>query len=130
MKLLLVSVGEGRYAVAAEAVAQIMDPALDPKFHREPGAGELIYHGGRCPVVDLNGTVGDEEGGASLFLVLEGKGRRVMVPVDAAESIQEIPGTEIAPLPSFIFAAGRGLFRGLFSDGRVPRLLLDEAVLL
>ena len=72
MKLLLVSVGEGRYAVAAEAVAQIMDPALDPKFHREPGAGELIYHGGRCPVVDLNGTAGDEEGGASLFLVLEG----------------------------------------------------------
>ena len=33
---------------------------------------------------------------------------------------------DIAPLPAFIFARPRRSFRGVFSDGRDPRLVLDE----
>jgi len=45
--------------------------------------------------------------------------------VDSAEAIREVAASPIAPLPSFIFASSKRLFRGIFSDGREPRLLLD-----
>ena len=47
-----------------------------------------------------------------------------------AEAIRDVPAGDIAPLPAFIFARPRRAFRGVFSDGRDPRLLLDENGLL
>jgi len=129
MKLLLVSVGRRRYAVAADAVARIMDPTLEPDFRREAGSEEATHRGVRYPVIDLHGAVDRGPGGPPLYLVVETGSGRAMVPVDGAEAIREIPGTAIAPLPSFIFAGERRLFRGVFSDGHWPRLLLDADAL-
>ncbi len=122
----MVSVGTGRYAVAADAVSRIMDPAQEADFRREAPAAEAVCGGARFPVVDLHSAVGQTPGPSCVYLVLEGGGGRVVVPVDSAEAIREVPAASIAPLPSFIFARDRRLFRGLFSDGRESRLLLDE----
>jgi chemotaxis signal transduction protein len=129
MKLLMVSVGRGRYAVAADAVAHIMDPALEPEFRREAPDG-AIYLGARYPVVDLHEGAEEVSGRSCVYLLVEGNGRRAFVPVDSAEAIRDVAPGEIAPLPTFIFARGRRLFRGLFADGQEPRLLVDVEGLL
>jgi chemotaxis signal transduction protein len=128
MKLLMVSVGEGRYAVPADAVAQIVDPAVEPDFHLEDAAA--VYRGERLPVLDLHAAAGERRGAAPVYLLLAGAHRRVIVAVDGAEAIRDVPAGEIAPLPAFIFARPRRAFRGVFSDGRTPRLLLDEDAIL
>lgn len=127
MKLLMVSVGAGRYAVAADAVEKIMDPALDPDFRREEDASEAVHEGTRYPVVGIEPGA---PGRGSLYLLLGRGENRALMPVDSAESIQEVSGTAIAPLPSFIFAGARRPVRGIFSDGRAPRLLVDVEALL
>jgi chemotaxis signal transduction protein len=124
MKLLMVSVGEGRYAVPADAVAQIVDPALEADFHLEDR--EAVYRGERFPILDLHAAAGERRGPSPVYLLLEGVRRRVIVAVDGAEAIRDVPAGDIAPLPAFIFAWPRRTFRGVFSDGRDPRLLLDE----
>ncbi len=130
MKLLMVSVGSGNYAVAADAVVQIFDPALEPGFVPDGGSGEIMRAGARHRVAALPSVPGRHPGsGSRLFLVLDEKTGRFVLPVDSAEAIQEVPGTAIAPLPSFIFAGERRPFRGIFFDGREPRLLLDVGAL-
>ncbi len=129
MKLLMMSVGGQRYAVAAEAVEQITDPALDADFRRETGSAEAIHHGVRYRVVELH-EAADRPGGSRLYLLLGDGPSRAMLPVDSAEAIREVPGTAIAPLPPFIFSGERRLFRGIFFDGREPRLLLDVGAIL
>jgi chemotaxis protein histidine kinase CheA len=122
MKLLLVNGGEGRYAVPADEVTRIVDPALEPDFGVEEGTGEVRCGGVRYPMLDL--ARGGRDGGRLYLLVRRG-GDTTAVAVDSAEAIREIPGGAVAPLPPFIFAGARRLVRGLFSDGRGPRLLLD-----
>lgn len=122
MKLLMVSVGTGRYAVAADAVAKIMDPALDPGFRRDGSADEATHEGTRYPVVEIEPGA---RGRGALYLLLGRGSARALMPVDSAESIREVSGAAIAPLPSFIFAGARRPVRGIFSDGRTPRLLLN-----
>src|SRR2546422_1875021 len=128
MKLLMVSVGEGRYAVPADAVAQIVDPAVEVDFHLEES--EAVYRGERFPVLDLHAATGERRGPSPVYLLLEGARHRAIVPVDGAEAIRDVPAGDIAPLPAFIFARPRRAFRGVFSDGRDPRLHLDENGLL
>jgi chemotaxis signal transduction protein len=130
MKLLMVSVGSGRFAVVADAVWQIVDPGLDSGFR--PGTPEdgAMLGGERYPVLDLHALTGERPLGTCVYLLLGGDGRRVALPVDAAEAIRDIAPDDIAPLPSFIFSRERRLFRGIFTDGRVPRLLLDERAIL
>jgi chemotaxis signal transduction protein len=130
MKLLLVRVGRGRYAVAADAVARILDPAVETDFHLEQTTGDAICQGMRYPVVDLHGAMGERAEGPGVYLLLEGPSRRAMVAVGGAEAIREVPADGIAPLPSFIFATARRFFRGIFLDEGEPRLLLDESGLL
>ena len=124
MKLLMVSVGEGRYAVPADAVAQIVDPALESEFRLEESAA--VYRGERLPFLDLHAAAGESPGPAPVYLLLEGPSRRLVIAVDGAEAIRDVPAGEIAPLPDFIFPQPRRVFRGVFADGRDPRLLLDE----
>jgi chemotaxis signal transduction protein len=128
MKLLIVSVGEGRYAVAAELVARIVDPALEAEFHLE--GANAVYRGERLPLLDLHAATGERRGTSPMFLLLECPGRRGVVPVDGTDAIREVPAGHIAPLPAFIFERDRRVFRGLFPDGRELRLLLDEDGLL
>jgi chemotaxis signal transduction protein len=128
MKLLMVNVGEGRYAVPAEAVAQIVDPALEAEFHVE--ASEAVFRGERFPVVDLHSAAGEPRGPALVYLLLQGARRKAVVAVDGAESIRDVSAGDIAPLPAFIFTLPRRVFRGVFTDGAGPRLLLDEDALL
>jgi chemotaxis signal transduction protein len=128
MKLLMVNVGEGRYAVPADAVAQIVDPALEADFHLEDS--EAVFRGERFPVFDLHAAAGERRGPAPVYLLLQGARRRAVVAVDGAESIREVSASDIAPLPAFIFARPRRAFRGVFPDGAGPRLLLDEDALL
>ncbi len=125
----MVSVGSGRYALAADAVTQIMDPTLDRDFRRDVGSGEAVHRGARCRVVDLHEADGGGEE-RRLYLVLGQGAGQAMVPVDSAEAIQDVPAGAIAPLPSFIFVGGRRLFRGIFSDGRELRLLVDVGAIL
>ncbi len=126
MKLLMVSVGGGRFAVAADAVVQILDPALDHDVRSEAESGEVVWRGQRHRVAEWPEVPGRSSGGrASLYLVLRHRLRGCALPVDSAETIQEVPAAAIAPLPAFIFSGGRRLFRGIFFDGREPRLLLD-----
>ncbi|MFQ5876107.1 MAG: chemotaxis protein CheW [Acidobacteriota bacterium] len=129
MNLLLVSVGRRQYAVAADAVERIVDPALEPEFHREPQAREATHRGERYPVVDLHDMSGERRGDRCVYLFLAAGGRRAVVPVDGAEAIRDVPAAAIAPLPSYIFTCDRRPFRGIFSDGRRARLLLDEGAL-
>lgn len=130
MKLLMVSVGSGHYAVAADAVVQIFDPALERGFVPDGGSGEIVRAGARHRVAALPAARTRPAGtGSRLYLVLDEKTGRCVLPIDSAEAIQEVPGTAIAPLPSFIFAGERRPFRGIFFDGRGPRLLLDVGAL-
>ena len=128
MKLLMVNVGEGRFAVLADAVEQILDPALEADFHLEEFAA--VFRGERFPLVDLHAASGEKRGPAPVYLVLQGARRRAVVAVDGAEVIREVSAGEIAPLPAFIFARPRRAFRGVFPDATGPRLLLDEDALL
>jgi chemotaxis signal transduction protein len=130
MKILLVRVGRGRYAVAANAVSRILDPTTDTTFRLEQTTGDLVCGEVRYSVIDLHGTTGERRQARALYLLLEDAPRRVVVAVDGAEEIREVPADAIAPLPSFIFATRRRLFRGIFADAEGPTLLLDEKGLL
>ncbi len=129
MKLLMVSVGAGRFAVAADTVTQILDPDLERDFTRDPESGEVLRLGVRYRVIHLQEERPDGQS-SRLYLVLRAGDGKAMIPVDSADTIQEIPAAAIAPIPSFIFAADRRAFRGVFSDGREPRLLVDVGALL
>jgi chemotaxis signal transduction protein len=129
MKLLMIRVGSGRFAVAADAVARILDPGIEPGFRLAAGAERAIWRGAELPVLHLRRTLGEGDDEAALFLLIEGEGGRAVLPVDAAETIREIPADAIAPLPDFIFAEPRRVVRGVFEDGGRPRLLLDETAL-
>ena len=124
MKLLMVSVGEGRYAVPADIVTQILDPALEGDFRVE--RSEAVYRGERLPVLDLHAVAGEPHGVARVYLVVEAARSRAIVAVDGADSICDVPSTAIAPLPPFIFMRSARVFRGVFSDGGQPRLLLNQ----
>lgn len=123
MKLLMVSVGEARYAVQADAVTQILDPAQEADF--QLGEAEAFFRGERLPLIDLHAAAGERRGPSPVYLLLEGARSRAFVPVDGAEAIREVPATAIAPLPPFIFPRPGRAFRGVFSDGHAPCLLLD-----
>lgn len=129
MNLLLVSVGRSRYAVAADAVERIIDPALEPEFKREPLADEATHRGESLPVINLHEISNEQQSDECVYLLLGTGARRAVVPVDSAEAIRDVPATSIAPLPTYIFASDRRFFRGIFSDGRNVRLLLDESAL-
>lgn len=129
MKLLMVAVGRGRYAVAVDAVERIIDPALEPHFEEDTETGEATDGRSRFPVLDLHGATGESSSGSCIYLLLGGAGRRAALRVDAAEEIRDVSPSSIAPLPAFIFAERKRLFRGVFSDERGPRLLLDESAL-
>jgi len=126
MKLLLVSVGRGRYAVAADAVARILDPATEIDFHPEGRDPEVTYRGSSVTLVNLDqGQEVRLPGGSRVYLVLEARGKRALLPVDGADAIREVPAAAIAPLPPFIFERQARRFRGIFSEGGEPRLVLD-----
>src|SRR3989442_4696246 len=102
MKLLMVSVGEGRYAVPADAVVQIVDPAVEVDFHLEES--EAVYRGERFPVLDLHAVAGERRGPSPVYLLLEGARGRSIVPVDGAEAIRDVPAGGISPPSAVIFA--------------------------
>jgi len=123
MKLLLVNLGRGRYAVAADVVARILDPATEIDFHLENRSREVTYRGSRIRVASLHGE--QQMARVCVYLVLEVRGRRALLPVDDAEAIRDVPAAAIAPLPPFIFARQERSFRGVFSDRGEARLVLD-----
>ena len=124
----MVSVGQDRYAVPADIVTQILDPALESELRLEPT--EAIYRGERYPLRNLHAAAGGGRGVSRIYLVLGAARNRAIVPVDGADAIRDVPSTAIAPLPSYIFAGPARVFRGVFSDGGEPRLLLDQDGLL
>src|SRR6185295_5625364 len=124
MKFLMVSVGQARYAVQADAVRRILDPAQEADLHLE-GAG-VVFRGERLLLIDLHAAAGEPAARAPVYLLLEGSHRRAIVPLDGTEAIQDVPASDIAPLPPFIFARPGRVFRGVFSDGPSPRLVLDQ----
>jgi chemotaxis signal transduction protein len=128
MKLLMMRIGDGRYAVAADAVEQIVDPALETDFRLEDG--EAVFHGERLALVDLHAAAGERPATSPVYLLVHGARRRAVVAVDGAESIRDVPPGDIAPLPAFIFSQPHRAFRGVFPDGAGLRLLLDQDTLL
>ena len=124
MKFLMVSVGQARYAVQADAVRRILDPAQEADLHLE-GAG-AVFRGEHLQLIDLHAAAGESPGRAPVYLLLEGSHRRAIVQVDGTEAIRDVPATDIAPLPPFIFARPGRVFRGVFPDGPSPRLVLDQ----
>lgn len=130
MKLLMVSVGGGRYAVSADAVSRIVDPGPGGGLEPAEGGREASLDGRRYPVVDLHRIAGEAAGRRGIYLLVVVPRGEVLVPVDEAESIRDVPPAAIAPLPPFIFAGEKRFFRGLFEDGPRRRLLLDEECLL
>jgi chemotaxis protein histidine kinase CheA len=129
MKLLMVSVGQGRYAVAAEAVERIIDPALEPGFQEDLQTGETRDHEVRYPVFNLHEVAGEQPGQTCVYVLIGTPSGRAVVRVDSADAIRDVPAASIAPLPAFIFEASRRLFRGVFPDDRGPRLLLNESAI-
>ncbi|MBI1951653.1 MAG: chemotaxis protein CheW [Acidobacteria bacterium] len=120
----MVSVGKARYAVQADVVMRILDPAQEADFHLE--GSQAVFRGERFPLIDLHAAGEEGRGLSPLYLLLEGARRRAMVSVDGTEAIREVPAADIAPLPPFIFPRPGRAFRGVFSDGQAPRLLLDQ----
>jgi chemotaxis protein histidine kinase CheA len=129
MKLLMVSVGRGRYAVSADAVARILDPQLEPQLRQVDRDGKASVEGQPTRVVDLHRLAGERWEGAGVFLLVQSGGGRTLLRVDQAEAIRDVPPSAIAPLPPFIFAGDRRFFRGVFDDGAFARLLLNEEAL-
>lgn len=125
----MIDVGGQRLALPAGAVARILDPAVEGDFEHSQGSDRATWRGAQLPVVDLDATLGSGAGTARVFLLVESGHGRVIVPVDIALSIRDVPADAIAPLPPFIFAGSRRLVRGLFADDEGPRLLLDEGAL-
>jgi len=124
MKFLMVSVGQARYAVQADAVRRILDPVQEADLHVE--GAEAVFCGERLRLIDLHAVAGEPRGREPVYLLLEGSRSRALVPVDGTEAIREVPAIDIAPLPPFIFASPGRVFRGVFSDGGSPRLVLDQ----
>src|SRR2546428_3828080 len=89
MKLLMVSVGEGRYAVPADAVAQIVDPAVEVDFHLEES--EAVYRGERFPVLDLHAVAGGRRRPSPQFLLPGGAAGPALVPVAGAHAHPAVP---------------------------------------
>lgn len=128
MKLLMVNVGVGRYAVPADRVSRIIDPAIEPDFLLEES--RAVLRGESFPLIDLHAAAGEIAARTPVYLLLQGRQRQVVVPVDDAEAIRDVPPGDIAPLPLYIFAQPHRAFRGVFEDATGPRLLLDEDGLL
>jgi len=126
MKLLMVTVGQGRYAVSADIVTRILDPQLEPQLRRADEDGRAVVDGLPTRIIDLHRLAGERRGSDGVFLLVRWGGGQALLPVDQAESIRDVPPSAIAPLPPFIFAGERRFFRGMFDDGALPRLLLDE----
>lgn len=124
MKFLMVNVGQARYAVQADAVRRILNPAQEAGLDVE--GAEAVFRGERLRLIDLHAAAGEPRGRAPVYLLLEGSRRRALVPVDGTEAIRDVPAADIAPLPPFIFARPGHVFRGVFSDGPSPRLVLDQ----
>src|SRR5256885_15513151 len=106
MKLLMVNVGEGRYAVPADAVEQIVDPALEGDFHLEES--EAVFRGERFPLVDLHAAAGERRGPAPGYLVLHGGRRRAVIAVDGAEAIRDGSAGGGGPPSGLLFARAPG----------------------
>jgi chemotaxis signal transduction protein len=126
MRLLLVRVGGLRLAVAAEAVARIVDPAVEGEFLHGEAGGRIRWRGVEYPAIDLRGVAGEPGGDEPVYLLVERGSSRLFLRVDAAETIREVAADRIAPLPPFIFATPHRFVRGLFADADGPRLLIDE----
>lgn len=124
MKFLMVSVGQARYAVQADVVRRILDPTQEEDLHLEQSGA--VFQGERLRLIDLRAAAGAPPARALLYLLLEGSRSRAIVPVDGTESIRDVAPADIAPLPPFIFARPARVFRGVFSDGPSPRLVLDQ----
>src|SRR2546428_13950073 len=97
MKLLMVSVGEGRYAVPADAVAQIVDPAVEVDFHLEES--EAVYRGERFPVLDLHAVAGERRRASPAVLLLEGARGRPLLPAAGARGRRAVPPRGLSPPP-------------------------------
>ncbi|MGH9750504.1 MAG: chemotaxis protein CheW [Candidatus Polarisedimenticolia bacterium] len=129
MRLLLVRVGGLRLAVSADAVARIVDPAVEGDFLPGGPGGRIRWRGTEYPAVDLRGVAGEPKGGEAVYLLVDRGRTSVFLRVDAAETIRDVAADRIAPLPPFIFATPRRFVRGLFADPDGPRLLIDEGAI-
>lgn len=126
MKLLMLSVGRGRYAVAASAVTRIIDPRGEPAG--EPGGVPEHLPGDRQPV-DLYALAGETAPASAILLHLDHAGRSAVLAVDQVDDICEVPTGEIAPIPAFVFEGTSRMVRGVLRDEGGLRLLLDERLL-
>ncbi len=129
MKLLLVRAGRGRFGVAADAVIQILDPAIDPDLKVAVEQGEVVHRGRRFPIEDLREETGRPSVAAPVYVLLEKDGRCAAVGVDCAESIRDVDDGAVAPLPGFIFALPRRVQALVEVEGDAV-LLLDMAAIL
>src|SRR5256885_14758041 len=111
MKLLMVNVGEGRYAVPADAVEQIVDPALEGDFHLEES--EAVFRGERFPLVDLHAAAGERRGPAPVYLVLHWGRRRAVIAGGRAQAIRGGSAGGTGPPPGLIFPPPPGALPGV-----------------
>jgi hypothetical protein len=125
----MVRIGRERFAIPADSVVCILDPAFGFASHRDHGAAHLQGDPAHPKVADLHAATGAPAGEEGVRVLVEGPRGPVVVPVDAAEEIRDVAPDVIAPLPHFIFEDGARLFRGAFPDGMRPRLLIDVAAL-
>lgn len=91
-----VAVGNERYGLAVETVREVTaaDTLVDV-----PGAGPHVagvrqLHGELLPVVHLSKILGADAGEPAQIVVVEDRGRRAGLAVDAAEAVEELPEPE------------------------------------
>ena len=103
---LRVVVGTEQYAIPIDHVREVN---LLPAVTRVPGAGSHVLgvqsrRGELLPVLDLGGLLGIPEGVATRGIIVEEATRRAILPVDAAEGVEDLSESAVtktnAPLVS------------------------------
>ncbi len=134
MNILLLAVDENVYGIDQRCVLRVIDPRREPvqedlKDHR------ASYRGEELRLVDVRHDLERlpgvrEKGEAPAYILVKSKdddeSGRYLLSVDEARSIISVGGSEVFPIPPYVFEEMTDCFRGVFEyQGRL-QLLFNE----
>lgn len=127
-RLLIFSVGAGRFAVFVEDVLGVQDPA---EIGAVAGRG-VMFQGQQVDAVDArriwwSGVDPPATARAPAVIIVGSGGGAIALMVDRIEGI--VDGVEMRPLPSVVAPFVKDVFRGITLHADGSRLVVDPAAL-